>query len=67
MSIFTALWYKNKYITNTSTYLTTSTAPGLTLGSFPIIDTLAVNEPSILNTIDSVFGGNTAKFRSTQV
>jgi hypothetical protein len=41
------------------TDLTTSTAPGLTFGSFPDIDMLAVKEPSILKTTVSVFGGRT--------
>ena len=41
------------------THLTTSTAPGLTLGSFPDIDMLAVKEPSILKMTVSVLGGST--------
>ena len=45
----------------TRTYLTTSTAPALTFGSLPMIDTLAVNEPSILNTTASVLGGSTVR------
>ena len=48
-------------------YLTTSTAPPLTFGSFPDIDTLAVNEPSILNTTASVLGGSTARKKSAKV
>lgn len=48
-------------------YLTISTAPALTFGSFPLTDILAVNEPSILNTTHSVFGGITAKKKSTDV
>lgn len=48
-------------------YLTTSTAPALTLGSLPVTDILAVNEPSILNTTHSVFGGTTAMKKSTEV
>ncbi len=35
-------------------HLTTSTAPARTFGSLPIIDTLAANDPSILNTTNSV-------------
>lgn len=38
-------------------YLTTSTAPARTFGSLPIMDTLAANEPSILNTTNSVLRG----------
>lgn len=42
-------------------YLTTSTAPALTLGSLPIMDTLAANEPSMLNTTNSVARGSTVR------
>jgi len=42
-------------------YLTTSTAPGLTFGSAPIIETLAERAPWILNTTVSVCGGRTAR------
>lgn len=48
-------------------YLTMSTAPALTFGSLPVTDILAVNDPSILNTTHSVFGGTTAKKKSTDV
>jgi len=48
-------------------YLTTSTAPARTFGSLPRIETLAVNEPSILNTTASVLGGKTARLLSTHV
>lgn len=44
-----------------------STAPALTLGSLPVTETLAVNEPSMLNTTHSVFGGITAIIKSTDV
>lgn len=37
-----------------STDLTTSTAEARTLGSRPVTDMLAVNEPSMLNTTHSV-------------
>lgn len=42
------------------THLTTSTAPALTLGSLPRMETLAVKLPSMLNTTTSVLGGRTA-------
>jgi len=45
----------------TTTDLTTSTAPALTFGSLPMIDTLAVNEPSMENTTVSVLGGRMAR------
>ena len=48
-------------------YLTTSTAPARTFGSLPRMETLAVNEPSILNTTASVLGGKTARLLSTHV
>lgn len=48
-------------------YLTTSTAPALTFGSLPVTETLAVKEPSMLKTMHSVFGGTTAKKKSTAV
>lgn len=35
-------------------YLTMSTAPGLTFGSRPVTETLAENDPSMLNTTISV-------------
>lgn len=35
-------------------YLTMSTAPGRTFGSRPVTETLAENEPSMLNTTVSV-------------
>lgn len=47
--------------------LTTSTAPALTFGSRPVTDMLAVNEPSMLKTTASVFGGMTAKKKCTLV
>lgn len=50
-----------------TTYLTTSTALALTFGSLPVTDTLAVKEPSILNTTHSVFGGTMANEKSTVV
>ena len=43
------------------THLTTSTAPARTLGSFPIMETLAVKEPSMLKTTHSVLGGTTVR------
>ena len=55
------------FLLNIWTYLTTSTAPGRTLGSLPIIDILAVKEPSMLNTTVSVRGGRTVRYRSTAV
>lgn len=58
--------HKINYLHN-SLYLTISTAPALTFGSFPLTDILAVNEPSILNTTHSVFGGITVKKKSTNV
>lgn len=45
---------------NAVTHRTTSTAPARTLGSRPVTDMLAVNDPSILNTTHSVLGGTTA-------
>lgn len=39
--------------------LTTSTAPARTLGSLPMMDTLAAKEPSMLNTTNSVPLGST--------
>lgn len=38
-----------------------STAPARTLGSRPVTDIEAVNDPSILNTTHSVLGGITAR------
>ena len=52
---------------DTQAYLTTSTAPGRTLGSLPRIETLAVNEPSILKTTASVWGERIARLLSTHV
>lgn len=52
---------------NTVNYLTTSTAPALTLGSLAVTETLAVKEPSILNTTHSVLGGMTVKKKSKDV
>lgn len=48
-------------------YLTTSTAPGRTLGSLPIIETLAANEPSMLKTTHSIPLGNTVRKASALV
>ena len=48
-------------------YLTTSTAPGLTFGSLPMIDTLAVNDPSIENSTTLECGGNTRSDKSVKV
>ena len=50
-----------------NTYRTTSTAPGLTFGSLPMIETLAVNEPSIEKTTTLVWGGNTSSEKSVNV
>lgn len=47
-------------------YRTTSTAPARTRGSLPVTETEAVKEPSMLNTTHSVFGGRTAKYKSTK-
>lgn len=44
-----------------------STAPGRTFGSRPVTDTLAENDPSILNTTISVCGGTIANKKSTLV
>ena len=44
-----------------TTDLTTSTAPGRTLGSLPMIDTLAANDPSMLKTTHSMPRGNTVR------
>lgn len=46
------------------TYRTTSTAPARTLGSLPMMDTLAVKEPSMLNTTDSVPRATTVRYAS---
>lgn len=43
------------------TYLTTSTAPGRTLGSLPMMETLAAKEPSMLKTTHSIVRGNTVR------
>ncbi len=48
-------------------YLTTSTAPGRTLGSLPIIETLAANEPSMLKTTHSIPRGKTVRKASALV
>jgi len=48
-------------------YLTTSTAPSLTLTSLALIDMLAANEPSTLNTTASVCGGTTTRLQSAVV
>jgi len=48
------------HITVNQKYLTTSTAPPLIFGSMPRIEYEARNEPSMLNTTASVWGGNTA-------
>ena len=48
-------------------HLTTSTAPGLTFGSLPMIDTLAVNDPSIENSTTLECGGNTRSDKSVKV
>lgn len=42
-----------------TTHRTTSTAPARTLGSLPMMDTLAAKEPSILKTTNSVPLGST--------
>lgn len=42
-----------------ATHRTTSTAPARTLGSLPMMDTLAAKEPSILKTTNSVPLGST--------
>lgn len=47
-----------------STYRTTSTAPARTLGSLPMMETLAVKEPSMLNTTDSVPRATTVRYAS---
>lgn len=44
-----------------ASYLTTSTAPARTLGSLPMMDTLAANEPSMLKTTNSVPRGTTVR------
>lgn len=44
-----------------------STAPGRTFGSRPVTETLAENEPSMLNTTVSVWGGTIANRKSTLV
>ena len=46
---------------NLQAHLTTSTAPALTLGSLPMMDTLAVKEPSMLKTTHSHLGGTMAR------
>lgn len=46
------------------TYRTTSTAPARTLGSLPMMETLAVKEPSMLNTTDSVPRATTVRYAS---
>ena len=61
--IFMNVFYVRNYyiqIEFLNYYLTMSTAPALTLGSLPVTETLAVKEPSMLNTTHSVFGGITA-------
>lgn len=45
-------------------YLTTSTAPARTLGSLPMMDTLAVKEPSMLKTTASVPRATTVRQHS---
>lgn len=47
-----------------SAYRTTSTAPARTLGSLPMMETLAVKEPSMLNTTDSVPRATTVRYAS---
>ena len=60
---FEPLWFFNwKLRYNKVTDLTTSTAPARTFGSFPVTETDAVNDPSMLNTTHSVFGGTTDKY-----
>ena len=44
-----------------STHRTTSTAPGRTLGSLPMMDTLAAKDPSMLNTTHSMPRGSTVR------
>lgn len=44
-----------------NTHRTTSTAPGRTLGSLPMIDTLAAKDPSMLNTTHSMPRGSTVR------
>ncbi len=58
-SLFSVL--EGNTVIKQSTHLTTSTAPALTLGSLPMMDTLAVNDPSILNTTHSVLAGTTVR------
>lgn len=45
-------------------YLTTSTAPARTLGSLPMMETLAVKEPSMLKTTASVPRATTVRQHS---
>lgn len=44
-----------------ATHLTTSTAPARTLGSLPMIETLAAKEPSMLKTTHSMPRGSTVR------
>lgn len=44
-----------------NTHRTTSTAPGRTLGSLPMIDTLAAKDPSMLKTTHSIPRGSTVR------
>lgn len=48
-------------------YLTTSTAPARTLGSLPMMETLAVKEPSMLKTTASVPRATTVRQHSAYV
>ena len=49
-----------KFFTLSCQYRTTSTAPARTLGSFPVTETEAVNDPSTENATQRVSGGTTA-------
>lgn len=49
------------------THRTTSTAPGRTLGSLPMSETLAAKEPSMLNTTQSIPRGSTVRKASALV
>lgn len=50
-----------------NTHLTTSTAPARTLGSLPIMETLAAKDPSMLNTTHSIPRGSTVRKASAFV
>lgn len=57
------IWVK----TQKHTHRTTSTAPGRTLGSLPMSETLAAKEPSMLNTTHSIPLGSTVRNASALV